>query len=312
MTITSALKRKLKSVGIAFSLLFLMFSFQNFSEVNVDEHPELNANDMKGSLVSELFNKEHVEEDSHVDLIIFMESEVSTKNKNIEKEISDFIIKTETSTNLNVALFSNSKNNSILSKDQIKKGYLQFNHKKNLASFLSESVKFMPELIKTGFLREDSKKILILIGKDDFKSGKSDLTNEQFINQMGAYVDMDEVSLFSFVGLGSELSDCAPVTGVRAMDLASNLKGAAFNVCDQNWSNHLQQISSSIARVTKNKFLLSSMPSQKIAVKVDGVLTDNYSIVGNSVVLNKSHYSEEKNYIVQVDYLTSTHLISQK
>lgn len=313
MTINSALRRKLKTLSITASLSFLVISFQNFTKLDFSDHPELSK--LQNERVSLLFHKNHIKDDTNLDVIFFIDNESLTKKQieTLKLGLLDFINKIEKRTQLNLALFSNksSKNNIKFPESFLSKEYLEFNYKGGISNFLDSSVKAMPDLIKKEFLRENSKKVFILVGNDDFKSTKGSITNEEFLKRLGSYIDLDQLTMYSIVGINSRLSPCSTMSGDRVVDLSKNLRGDVFNVCEQNWVGHFQSISNSVDKLTKTTFTLPHLTSQKIQVRVDGVNTDNYILEGNTIVLSPTHFNEEKSYIIQVDYLSKTLSLNQ-
>jgi hypothetical protein len=310
MATQSSIKKTFRSVSITAVIFVLLIGFQNCSEPQFSELEKAAVSPEIDNSVSLFFNKSYSDDDSNIDMIWIIDnsSSMSEETEIVRNNLVNFLSQVEARSNLNFAIISGTDSNYgvELSQEDYDKGYVQINKKTAIGKFLDDVKYYIPKLIANGSIRENSQKIIIMVGDDDFTTASGRTTNDEFMNLMSSYINLKDLTIHSFVGLDSNVSPCATRAGVRAAELASDTKGLTFNICEKDWYNHFKSILTNVARLAKTEFSLPSEPAYGLVVKVDGVKTDAYTVDGTSLILNPSNFTSEKDYAIQVEYIKKT------
>lgn len=139
--------------------------------------------------------------------------------------------------------------------------------------------------LPAGFLREDSKKIVVFVTDDN-----SSLASTTFMTNLIAQQKWSakDVSVSSFIGIDKATSPCMYKEGVVYKDLAKQTSGRTYNICMQDWSaNFNDLINVSVSKAVRRFTLAVDTVKSVVEVKVDGVVLDKsaYSISGKSLTL---------------------------
>lgn len=139
--------------------------------------------------------------------------------------------------------------------------------------------------LPAGFLREDSKKIVVFVTDDN-----SSLASATFMTNLIAQQKWTakDVSVSSFIGIDKATSPCMYKEGVVYKDLAKQTSGRNYNICMQDWSaNFNDLINVSVSKAVRRFTLAVDAVKSVVEVKVDGVVLDKsaYSISGKSLTL---------------------------
>lgn len=142
--------------------------------------------------------------------------------------------------------------------------------------------------VPTGFLRSDSKKVIVFVTDD----APSMLARDFFSSlETQQHWPLQDVSVSAFIGLGKDQSPCQDNTGSEYMAMASQTLGRTYNICAQDWSSHFSNlINVSVAKASRRFTLQGASVSQILEITVNGapVASSLYSLSGKVVTLADS------------------------
>lgn len=153
-----------------------------------------------------------------------------------------------------------------------------------------------------GFLRSNSKKIIVFVTDDDSDMSASQLVSSLTTQQGWSAAD---ISVTSFIGLSAALSPCMAREGQVYKDLAFQTGGQTYNICTPDWSSYFSSLTNSSVSKAVRRFTLNLAGTVKeiVEVKVDGAAIDQtlYSLSGKTLTLADS-VSLGQNSVVVVRY----------
>jgi len=156
--------------------------------------------------------------------------------------------------------------------------------------------------VPSGFLRSDSKKIIVFVTDDNSKMTADNFMTSLISNQGWSQQD---VSISSFIGIDAASSPCMAAEGVVYKDLASRSSGQTYNICNTDWSAHFSNLLNTSVSKAVRRFTLTktSAVSSIVAIKVDGaeLSSSQYSLSGKTVTLADSVNLTE-NSLVSITY----------
>ncbi len=114
------------------------------------------------------------------------------------------------------------------------------------------------------FFREDSKKIFVFVTDDE-----SHLPAKDFLDAMKEFAP--KALYYSFAGESMEACSSIARPGLVYKELADLSGGKMYNICTEDWSKELKELSVSIKKQTDSKFKMDLKEGSKITeVKVNG------------------------------------------
>jgi len=150
-----------------------------------------------------------------------------------------------------------------------------------------------------GFLRSNSKKIIVFVTDDNSQLPATDFMNSLTTSRGWSAKD---VSVFSFIGQSRQLSPCMAAEGVVYKDLAAQTGGKTYNICNTNWSTYFSDLTTgSVSKAVRRFSLtLAGSVSQILEVKVDGqaISSGSYSLSGKTLTLADSVNLAENSQVV--------------
>lgn len=299
-------KKALRANLIIGSLGILIMGFQNCTTAQFSESADLSSLGQTSKQVSLSFDKSFKSHDANIDLIWLVDNSPSMAEETeiIRKNISDFIAKVEMRSNLRMALLSNSdtKYGVKLSDEILNKGHIQIKAHHQMSTALSNLASKLDELVRKDIIRENSQKIIIFTGDNDFSAQAGQIDTEEFLDSLQNVMNLKDVQFYSIVGLPRNSSCKIKQPGIKAIGLTEKVKGAHFDICKQDWSDSFNIILKDIAKLTQSGFQLPSKSLGNLVVKINGVQTDRFNMEGNSLILEPSNFPEESHYKIEVDY----------
>ncbi len=157
------------------------------------------------------------------------------------------------------------------------------------------------KMLPAGFLREDSKKIVVFVTDDNSSLGSASFMSSLLAQQKWSAKD---VSVSSFIGLDKASSPCMDSVGAVYKELATSTGGRNYNICLQDWSGHFNDLMNSSVSKAIRRFTLGVDAVKSISVvKVNGLVLDKsaYSVLGKVVTLDDGVNLPE-NSMVAVEY----------
>ncbi len=114
------------------------------------------------------------------------------------------------------------------------------------------------------FFRKESKKIFVFVTDDN-----SSLSSDLFLEEMKEF--SPKALYYSFAGISKE--SCASISrpGEVYKELAKSSGAKVFDICTDDWSKELKELSFSIKKKTQNRFRLNMQDGLEVGeVKVNG------------------------------------------
>lgn len=209
----------------------------------------------------------------------------------VRKNFDAFLTALNMSTNFRLVLITTedlTKNGVTIPSSFNSDTHLQINHE--VGSFNGPSVLLKKmNLAPNGFLRSDSKKIIVFVTDDNSDLGADSFLSSLVSNQKWS---KDDISVSSFIGLNKADSPCMAREGAVYKTLASDTKGKNYNICDPDWSAAFSNLIEGSVSKAVRRFTLTSASEVKeiLEVKVDGkkILSSLYSVAGKTVTLADS------------------------
>lgn len=167
----------------------------------------------------------------------------------------------------------------------------------NGTQILVDKLKTLP----AGFLRQDSKKIVVFVTDDNSSISSSTFLNSLMAQQAWSAKD---ISVSSFIALDAATSPCLARVGTVYKDLAAQTGGRTYNICSADWSAHFSDLmNTSVSKAVRRFTLGVEAIKSVVEVKVDGVVLDKtaYSLSGKALTLADG-VSLAENSMVSVVY----------
>ena len=154
--------------------------------------------------------------------------------------------------------------------------------------------------LPAGFLREDSKKIIVFVTDDNSKLASAAFVKSLTEQQKWSAKD---VSVSSFIGIDAATSPCQYKTGTVYKELATQTGGHVYNICMQDWSNNFKDLINTSVSKAVRRFALKEVAKSVVEVKVDGVVLSSgaYTLAGSALTLADSVNLSE-NSMVSIVY----------
>ncbi len=126
---------------------------------------------------------------------------------------------------------------------------------------------------KSSFFRPDSKKLIVFVTDDNSTLSSGDFTANLFkVSTFNA----ENTSVFSFIGLGPQISPCQAKTGQVYQDLAATLQGKTYNICEADWTQHFADLQqSAILTISIQRIFQLSQAS---VLSIDAVTVNNLKL----------------------------------
>lgn len=151
----------------------------------------------------------------------------------------------------------------------------------NGTQILVDKLKTFP----AGFLRQDSKKIVVFVTDDNSSISSSTFLNSLMSQQAWSAKD---ISVSSFIGIDAKVSPCMAKTGAVYKDLAMQTGGQIYNICSEDWSAHFNDLmNTSVSKAVRRFSLSVEAVKSVVEVKVDGMSLNKsaYSLSGKVLTL---------------------------
>ncbi|NRA68933.1 MAG: hypothetical protein HRU19_30900 [Pseudobacteriovorax sp.] len=133
------------------------------------------------------------------------------------------------------------------------------------------------------FYRPEATKVFVVVTDDDATA-----VNHEHITQ--AFVDQGIKPIFySFSGSGSSSCSIAS-TGTSYIELAKKTNGAVFDICENDWTQHFEQLKKSVISKTNANFELASQPmgsSVKVQISGKEIPKDKFTITGKTITIDQ-------------------------
>lgn len=138
--------------------------------------------------------------------------------------------------------------------------------------------------IGSNFYRNDSAKFLIVVTDDD-----SDMSAENFLSKVGAKLDLSDFKVFGFVGTATSNCNIAK-RGKVYESLAQSTGGKIFDICEEDWAKHFEDLTTNIITTVTSNFEVSREIKSIADITVDGVNIDakDYNFSGNKITINEA------------------------
>ena len=114
------------------------------------------------------------------------------------------------------------------------------------------------------FFRKESKKIFVFVTDDN-----SSLSSDLFLEEMKEF--SPKALYYSFAGISKDTCTSISQTGEVYKELAKSSGAKVFDICTDDWSKELKELSFSIKKKTQNRFRLDMQDGLEVSeVKVNG------------------------------------------
>lgn len=237
---------------------------------------------------------------SNIDMVWVIDNSVSMIEEiNIIREnLGYFLLSIEDRAHLNFTVITNNKGNygMALSPWALSRGYVQIPQAINSRDSLIRFLEHLPKMRNLS-LRANSQKIIVVVTDDN-----SDLSANVFLKSLQSSMNLSDVKLFGFVGLGRTESPCMDNVGTHYINLAHHTGGKVFNICETDWRPHFDTLIKDVGTITKTEFTLPSRPKSDLVVTVDGLVTQKYSLNGRTLVIHPDNFTQNKKYNIEVSY----------
>jgi hypothetical protein len=150
------------------------------------------------------------------------------------------------------------------------------NNSKCYSAAVNKDIETDKHLKLKKFFREDSKKIFVFVTDDE-----SHLPATDFLDAMKEFAP--KALYYSFAGESKEACSSIASPGMVYKELAEASGGKMYNICTEDWSQELKELSVSIKKQTENRFKMDLKEGSKITeVKVNDevIKEDLYEIKG--------------------------------
>ena len=134
---------------------------------------------------------------------------------------------------------------------------------------------------------------------------ESDLSAQAFLDLYRARYPNSPLTVFGFVAQDLTTSPCGYGAGNAYVELAQATGGKTYNICDETWDAHFDDLAIEVSRLAQMIFLLEQSDVNEVEkVFVDGkeVPQGDYLVVRNKVRIHSKYFSETKEYKVSVKY----------
>ncbi len=136
----------------------------------------------------------------------------------------------------------------------------------------------------TNFFRPDAHRVYVFVTDDNAKGVKA----SNFLNLLRIANLKFTPTVFAFAALPSS-AQCYTRIGTEYIDLARQTGGKAFDLCSKDWSQHYNDLTSTVETIANTEFLLRRRPSEILEVRIDNVpaAAGAYSLLGQKIRLNQ-------------------------
>lgn len=146
-----------------------------------------------------------------------------------------------------------------------------------------------------GFFRPKAKRVFVTVTDDD-----AVLVNDtNFLDLVTPHLT-DQPFMFSFRGVASNAATGCGIAapGLSYDRLSQATAGAAYDICDADWSQHFEKLTDSVESIATTTFTLSQTNIEVIAVRIDGVeiARDLYEVNGGTLTVKPEAFQgQQKN-----------------
>ncbi|MCH2535613.1 MAG: hypothetical protein MK008_14315 [Bdellovibrionales bacterium] len=141
------------------------------------------------------------------------------------------------------------------------------------------------------FLRVNSKKIFVFVTDDNERYTDTN----KFLNAFNTAYPSQSPIVYSFIGLQNSVTNCYARIGSAYDNLSMNTQGGVFDICQQDWSQHFNDMIDHVFVSTENIFNIKHETFEEIMeVKVDDVILskDQYTVDNNTITIKPELLSE--------------------
>lgn len=157
----------------------------------------------------------------------------------------------------------------------------------------------IPQLVGSlsDFFRPDAKRIYVFVSDDD----ASQVTSANFLSYVTPFNNNVNPLIYGFVGLNSDNAACdIAKIGDSYISLAETSGGKTFDICEEEWSQHFEELTNHVRLIMKTEFRLDATPREVVEVKLDGVKLNasDYRVEGKVVHIKPEVLAESSEKVV--------------
>lgn len=148
-------------------------------------------------------------------------------------------------------------------------------------------------------LRPTAQKVIVFVTDDNTRGG---IDSSNFFKTAG--LDQKRTHIYAFSG--QEGGGCqVSAVGKTYQELAAATGGETFNICEKDWKNNFDKLTSNVKKITANVFEVDAAVSEKSikAVKVGSktLAKEQYTVANGQLTIKDSSVLEEGD-VVTVEY----------
>ncbi|MNK07465.1 hypothetical protein D3C87_253790 [compost metagenome] len=266
---------------LLFSALACIFLFQNCAENVAFKMQEVELASVGAGIESQSF-KVAFSKNSALDMVWVIDNSgsMSEESAHVRKNFQNFLTPLNQQTDFRLLVLSNQSNLGVTIPSQFSAAtHRQVNMTVGSTNGPSLLLPVLENQVSSGFFRRNSQKVIVFVTDDE-----SSLSSAKILSELESKLGwaLNQVTVSSFIGLGSSLSRCQAKTGNVYMGLAQASGGKTYNICDADWSAQFKDLLDQSVTQAQRRFVLA----KKTIDSVLEVRVDNQVISMSDVVFD--------------------------